>query len=86
MSSEARKERSLNTVKRLVSAYDEHLAKSRDKRKTADEAVVLAIKEGATWREIATATGRSVSWVQAVVARTAPELIKKKPEAEVGSE
>jgi hypothetical protein len=75
-----RKERALSTAQRLVVAYDDHTVRGKTKRKSADEAVVLAIKEGATWREIATATGRSVSWVQAVVARTAPEIIKKKTE------
>lgn len=81
MMSEARKTRTLNTAQRLVKQYDEHVDRGKEKRANADRAVVDAVKEGATWREIAAATGRSVSWVQAVVARTEPELIKKRAEA-----
>ena len=83
---EARKVRSLNTAQRLVKSYDDHVERNRDRRAQADRAVVEAVKEGATWREIATATGRSVSWVQAVVARTEPELIKKRAEAPTAAE
>ena len=83
---EARKVRSLNPAQRLVKSYDDHVERNRDRRAQADRAVVEAVKEGATWREIATATGRSVSWVQAVVARTEPELIKKRAEAPTAAE
>ena len=47
-------------------------------RSDAEEAVLAALDAGATFREIATTSRRSVSWVQSILYRRAPERIKRR--------
>ena len=61
------------------------IRESRDDSFTElDDAVLEARKKGATLREIATATGMSVSWVQQAIVRADPgnEAGVRKPKSE----
>lgn len=68
----------LHAVEESVAEYDTRHDEAIELRDAADKTVCDAVRVGLTFREIAEAAGRSVSWVQAVVARTEPELITRR--------
>jgi hypothetical protein len=69
---------SLTAMKKALDRYDAALREARISRDRADDAILKALESGATFRDVATRAGRSVSWVQSVVRRNGVDIKEAK--------
>jgi cyanate lyase len=80
------KDAALKKVNSSIRKLDAESARVSFMRADAEDAVISAIDSGATFREIATTAGRSVSWVQSVLYRRAPERVNRRESSTVASD
>lgn len=74
----------LSAVTEYATQVDTRKADIGDMQKSLDQAVLDAKTSGAKYREIASASGRSVAWVQAILNKmgyTGPRKEKREREA-----